>query len=451
MRLCLALLLLMSLWPNQPHAVCETSPPNTQDAAQLLSLVKKRVTPPRSPVLTSLADSLGKTYTSSYNSNSLGQLSLQERMTQWNFASKVFSYYYSANHNNNACNLFARELYELFNLSYPHRSEIGGWAGGFVRETFFYAALDIVKRWEFWCVPFTENEFVIAIDKLKNCILIGAVVGAITDVDLFKASLAGAAICTGYVAAHVIGTSGNHHFESHLAPAFFNYIRREFRNAVRESTPQNVRTKLKAKMDEIIKEHDNQLERALKPSFDRVFPPPSQALAKDIIPTKARNLRFNTFRTALMDLREEGLVDESIATSMLDQVDLYQNVSPNSSSSTFTVESYLDTHMRVERGDLIQITAEGRLLLGPFVGKAGPEGIKPTGLMQGLEVYNIVPGLPHGALLVRVRRLGNEPWILAGQATSFRASNSGVLEITVNDIDLENNVGFLTVSVKRNR
>lgn len=122
---------------------------------------------------------------------------------------------------------------------------------------------------------------------------------------------------------------------------------------------------------------------------------------------------------------------------------------PQSNRETYdlTVERQTPTKIKVNVGDQINISATGRIVLGPVSGEAGPNGLGGVS-GQFFKVYNVVPNQNHGAMLVRINSSGNEPWGLAGDSCSFSADRTGVLEFMVNDKEMDNDVGHFNVKVE---
>lgn len=110
------------------------------------------------------------------------------------------------------------------------------------------------------------------------------------------------------------------------------------------------------------------------------------------------------------------------------------------SEFTVTVKNHLKTDIEVKRGDKIEISASGKILLGPLAGYCDLNGIEYG------TTYNIVRNARHGALLTRVTQHGDEAWDIAGAGT-FVADNSGTLEFLVNDADYQNNQGQFNVTI----
>jgi len=124
------------------------------------------------------------------------------------------------------------------------------------------------------------------------------------------------------------------------------------------------------------------------------------------------------------------------------------NSNPNGAKESHNVfvENKLTTKIKVSQGDQINISASGKIILGPVSGAAGPNGLSGVS-GEFFKIYNIEPNLNHGALLVRINQNGKEQWIFAGDSLSFIADKSGTLEFLVNDKSLTNNKDHFKVKV----
>jgi len=104
-----------------------------------------------------------------------------------------------------------------------------------------------------------------------------------------------------------------------------------------------------------------------------------------------------------------------------------------------SVSGYLKTNIYVEEGDLISITATGRIRFGLFAGSAGPGGL------SGFTMYNLVSGARHGSLLAKVT--GNDGWFKIGSKGSFKAGSPGFVEFLVNDSATSDNSGMFQAKI----
>lgn len=91
------------------------------------------------------------------------------------------------------------------------------------------------------------------------------------------------------------------------------------------------------------------------------------------------------------------------------------------SGMDMTCRSYKKTAIRVNRGDRIIITAEGRITMSPWGSNSvsDPDGVPQNGMYSGK--------IPMGALAGRIGDSGEE--LLIGSKSSFVASKSGVLQL----------------------
>lgn len=107
------------------------------------------------------------------------------------------------------------------------------------------------------------------------------------------------------------------------------------------------------------------------------------------------------------------------------------------------VDSYVNTTtINIKKGDKVNLKATGKISLGTFAGEGTPDGI------TGFSNYSQVEGFNHGALLGRI---GKGAWFLVGSSKSFVAATGGILQLTVNDGDPENNFGVFTVEFAINK
>lgn len=110
---------------------------------------------------------------------------------------------------------------------------------------------------------------------------------------------------------------------------------------------------------------------------------------------------------------------------------------PRPSSHSFRIQGYERSNIQVEKGDKIELHADGSINFGLFAGSGGPAGI------GGFTQYNQMPGHKHGALLMRI---GNGDWIAVGSQRQVIVQQSGTLTFMVNDSDTQNNQGQFTVT-----
>ena len=91
------------------------------------------------------------------------------------------------------------------------------------------------------------------------------------------------------------------------------------------------------------------------------------------------------------------------------------------SGMDMTCRGYKKTGIRVNRGDRIIISAEGRITMSPWGSNSvsGPDGIPQNGMYNGK--------IPMGALAGRISDSGEE--MLIGSKSSFVAQKSGILQL----------------------
>ncbi len=103
---------------------------------------------------------------------------------------------------------------------------------------------------------------------------------------------------------------------------------------------------------------------------------------------------------------------------------------------TFSVSTRLKkTYVKIKIGDVVQVTASGKMVFHGITGSAGPDG------MEGFPDRCMDPVFPYGALLYKV---GNDDWVMADPDNPLTADQAGYLKLMVNDNDpFRNRGGFL--------
>ena len=114
---------------------------------------------------------------------------------------------------------------------------------------------------------------------------------------------------------------------------------------------------------------------------------------------------------------------------------------------TTNVNSHLNTHINVRKGELVQITAAGTINVGPFVGDSGPDGRESGLLGFPLAKYNIVREFRHAVLMFKLNEADN--WVVCGANVKFRSAKDGELIFQVNDNDQGNNSGAYKVEIQK--
>jgi hypothetical protein len=92
-------------------------------------------------------------------------------------------------------------------------------------------------------------------------------------------------------------------------------------------------------------------------------------------------------------------------------------------SSHLAMRSALNTNIRIERGDMVTVTADGTLTMTPWGNNAvtTPDGAQNFGWF--------IPGqIPSGAL---VGKIGNDSFVKLGSKSTFTADRSGVLQLAI--------------------
>jgi hypothetical protein len=200
----------------------------------------------------------------------------------WQFILDTFAAYSNRNAANPHSSILSHQMYLIATLSYEGRREAGGWAGDFVKFTFLYAARSVAADPGFWDNPPGTEEHALWPH------------GSNGDY-LFSASRAGA-----------------HHFDRHLAPAFYQYIRDGFDRILRESRPQDRLANLTAFVNVVTAEHEAFLRNAVLPACGRVravgnaFGNIERVYMRNDVAASAQGLRRNTFDRVTLELVQQG-------------------------------------------------------------------------------------------------------------------------------------------------
>ncbi|MEM8859118.1 MAG: hypothetical protein AAGD96_12400 [Chloroflexota bacterium] len=128
-------------------------------------------------------------------------------------------------------------------------------------------------------------------------------------------------------------------------------------------------------------------------------------------------------------------------------------------SASIDVADYIsgeETELCVNAGNQITVEASGSIIVGEFVGSAGPEG-KETFEVIGVPVsidpsLDIIQEFPHAALMYRIENAQtnyafNEGWKSYHNEKSFTANMTGCLAFDINDIDNNDNSGSFDVTI----
>ncbi len=204
---------------------------------------------------------------------------------QWNFILKTLRAYYNDNKGTVDAG-WAHQIFNLAELSFPNRKEIGGWAGDFTRNVLGFSARAIKD----------EEPDTSWLDRIPPWIPI-QIPTPIPGVTI--------PIQTGDLGA-VLG-GGFTHFIEHLAPAFNREIYRQLKKAYLEKinpTIEIIRSELKPTIEIIRSEHKSFFDKAVIPGFDIV------ASAKEISPL-GRDIAQVSVPT-FADLLREGAIDRAL-------------------------------------------------------------------------------------------------------------------------------------------
>ncbi len=108
-----------------------------------------------------------------------------------------------------------------------------------------------------------------------------------------------------------------------------------------------------------------------------------------------------------------------------------------------TVQSNIDwtnTKVRVQRGNVVRVTATGTVTLKPGGGRTGPAGIESP------DSDKLIPNGPTGGLIAVVGD-DNDDFVYLGASGQFTSRHDGVLFLSVNEGNLRDNVGTFSAKV----
>jgi len=114
-------------------------------------------------------------------------------------------------------------------------------------------------------------------------------------------------------------------------------------------------------------------------------------------------------------------------------------------TTDFSLNGWLKTGFKVNRGDRLTFIASGRVSLGIIAGSTNPNGI------NDFKGYNLVRNNNwyHGVLIARIKQSGNnDSWYKIGSRGEIVSRANGTLELAVNDRDNRNNGGQFDVVVR---
>jgi hypothetical protein len=124
--------------------------------------------------------------------------------------------------------------------------------------------------------------------------------------------------------------------------------------------------------------------------------------------------------------------------------DQYLKLIANKLTGTLAVESFSKrTRIFLNKGDKVYLRAKGQIKVGPFAGYSGPDGI------EGLNIYNFTPNAKHGSLVYNIT--SGTDWYPVGEYKIITANKTGMLRLTVNDDEPDNNQGYYEVEYSINK
>jgi hypothetical protein len=104
----------------------------------------------------------------------------------------------------------------------------------------------------------------------------------------------------------------------------------------------------------------------------------------------------------------------------------------------------MTTHIKLSKGDCIQIVASGSIKMGALTGWNGPEGSNKKWILRRWTDY------PAGALIGSIKaENGREQFFLVGKDSGLEAPFDGRLVFYINEKILADNSGSFDVSVER--
>lgn len=106
---------------------------------------------------------------------------------------------------------------------------------------------------------------------------------------------------------------------------------------------------------------------------------------------------------------------------------------PTPRVETLRVNKFTTSALTFQENEFVWVQASGEVKVGPVVGFVGPRG-RGSGLLTS---YSLVPNMPHGALLCRIK--GQAEWSYCSEEVEGQIKSSGQLEFQVNDNDQSNN------------
>lgn len=120
-------------------------------------------------------------------------------------------------------------------------------------------------------------------------------------------------------------------------------------------------------------------------------------------------------------------------------------------STSLAVGRPILSKIYVQRGDVVQIHAEGVMRLGQRVGNSGPGGISAGVLGFSLIGYNIFPNWNHGVLVYRFGEEDAWKYYDYNSKNEYAAHSAGFIEFNINDRQQGDNAGAyeVTVTIKR--
>jgi len=240
---------------------------------------------------------------------------LERANEEWAYIRDVIGRYYEENINNPAAAAFSEQMYNLAAGSFVNRTEVGGWAGEFTRNTLLIAARDIGTNRDFWDSPPPVPPTTASWRNSQVGWIFARACNTIEDIDvgIDPYNNSDRAYDCGF------GRAGEHHLNRHLKPAFNQGIRSRLLGVIENECieQQELGRELELAMRELKQEHSLLLDSVLVPAVSTL---PITSLvgwpASWNVPRIAKDLRDDILGEVLDDYVREGKIPEEIAKKL---------------------------------------------------------------------------------------------------------------------------------------
>ncbi len=241
----------------------------------------------------------------------LNQSEVAQREKEWSFINTTLQKYYQETKSKKIELVgFAHQMYNLADISYNNREEIGGWAGNFVRYNLYFAANDIRNRWDYWQKSYSGKACVVIPQLIPKISYWGRLRNLILAL-IFENDCG--ALGAGYA-----------HERDHLNPAFQQYIKSQLTTVIQQNLQGNIREKMICKIQEIIQEHDALIRNAVIPGWQKIddseMSSTARKLAQEIVPLVAKDLRSETFQEVIKEFRQKKIINQEDFTYIMNSI-----------------------------------------------------------------------------------------------------------------------------------